>query len=83
MYAAGLFETACVELGGKDLVAQWIGDRNFLRLNEWLHVRVYGRGAMLDSRALLAEVTGARPDGEIDTAAYLRHLDSRFGELYG
>jgi carboxypeptidase Taq len=83
VYAAWLFETACVELGGENLVAQWIGDRNFLRLNEWLQVRIYGRGAMLDSRALLAEVTGTVPDGAIDPAAYLRHLDKRCGELYG
>ena len=74
--AAQLMEAARAELGDVDAMLR-AGE--FAPLREWLTRRIHCHGMRYRSARLIEVVTG-RP---LDEGALLRHLNGKFGELYG
>lgn len=76
IYAAQFMDAARRELG--DLEAMFArGD--FAPLLGWLRTAIHTKGARLDPRDLVREVTGNAPDA----SALISHLEHKYTELYG
>lgn len=75
LYAAQFFEQARHDLG--DLSAQF-RDGDFQPLHHWLGQRIYTHGQRWRAKELVVEITGKPLTHE----PLMRHLETKFGELY-
>lgn len=75
MYASQFFEKAAEDLGD---LPQMFRQGEFQPLREWLHRNIHRHGKRYHAPQLVEHVTG-RP---LSPAPLLRHLQTKFGELY-
>lgn len=74
--SAQLWEKINKEIGNLE---DQIRKGQFAELREWLRVNIHQFGHKYDPRDLVRKVTGQ----DIDSAAYVRYLTKKYGEIYG
>jgi carboxypeptidase Taq len=76
LYASQFFEAAAKDLGDLDAM---FARGEFAPLLDWLREKIHSQGQRYTAAELIERVTG-RP---LEHAPLMRHLRSKFGELYG
>ena len=56
-----------------------IGKGEFAPLLAWLNEKIHVHGSKFEPQELVEQVTGSKIDG----AAYIKYLQTKFGEIYG
>ena len=59
-------------------ISQYVRRGEFTPMREWLTEKIYRHGAKFDPGDLIRRVTGSG----IDSAPYLRYLETKYGEIY-
>lgn len=76
LYAASLFERLGEELGGAD---ELIARGELTKIRDWLVEKVHTKGHLWNAEEIVRRATGSG----LEIGPFLRHLRSKYGELYG